>query len=117
MRSCSPLSTATARDLFQPFHCAPDRNVPPEGAIVGKPAIVLADEPTGNLDSKNGEVVMNLIRQLNRDGATICMVTHDPRYAKHADRTIHLFDGQIVEETRESGFDLDRSSFGAPVSA
>jgi len=84
-------------------------------AIVGDPAIVLADEPTGNLDSKNGEAVMNLMRELNRDGATICMVTHDPRYAKHADRTIHLFDGRIVEEThmpraeqdmRESGFEL-----------
>ena len=68
-------------------------------AIVGDPAIVLADEPTGNLDSKNGEAVMNLMRELNRDGATICMVTHDPRYAKHADRSIHLFDGRVVEET------------------
>ncbi|HYC61391.1 MAG TPA: ABC transporter ATP-binding protein [Thermoanaerobaculia bacterium] len=69
-------------------------------AIVGSPSIVLADEPTGNLDSRNGEAVMTLMRELNREGATICMVTHDPRYAKHADRTIHLFDGRVVEEER-----------------
>ncbi|HEX6642114.1 MAG TPA: ABC transporter ATP-binding protein [Thermoanaerobaculia bacterium] len=69
-------------------------------AIVGSPSIVLADEPTGNLDSRNGEAVMTLMRELNRDGATICMVTHDPRYAKHADRTVHLFDGRVVEEER-----------------
>ncbi len=69
-------------------------------ALVGKPSIMLADEPTGNLDSKNGEAVMDLLRNLHREGATICMVTHDPRYAEFAERTIHLFDGQIVEETR-----------------
>jgi putative ABC transport system ATP-binding protein len=69
-------------------------------AIVGTPSIVLADEPTGNLDSRNGEAVMTLLRELNREGATICMVTHDPRYAKHADRTVHLFDGRVVEEER-----------------
>ena len=68
-------------------------------AIVGKPSILLADEPTGNLDSKNGESVMELLRELHRDGATLCMVTHDPRYARYADRTIYLFDGRIVEET------------------
>ncbi|MDE3136807.1 MAG: ABC transporter ATP-binding protein [Acidobacteriota bacterium] len=68
-------------------------------AIVGKPSILLADEPTGNLDSKNGEAVMELLRELHRDGATLCMVTHDPRYARYADRTIYLFDGRIVEET------------------
>jgi putative ABC transport system ATP-binding protein len=67
-------------------------------AIVGKPLIMLADEPTGNLDSKNGEAVMELMRDLHREGATICMVTHDPRYARHASRTIHLFDGRVVEE-------------------
>src|SRR3981081_3074591 len=61
-------------------------------AVVGDPAILLADEPTGNLDSSNGEAVMELLRTLNRAGATVCMVTHDPRYAKHADRSIHLFD-------------------------
>ena len=68
-------------------------------ALVGSPSILLADEPTGNLDSKNSEAVMDLLRQLHREGATICMVTHDPRYASIADRTIHLFDGRIVEET------------------
>ncbi|MGA2476301.1 MAG: ABC transporter ATP-binding protein [Terriglobia bacterium] len=68
-------------------------------ALAGKPSILLADEPTGNLDSKNGEAVMDLLRELHREGATICMVTHDPRYAQFADRTVHLFDGQIVEET------------------
>ena len=68
-------------------------------AIVGRPSILLADEPTGNLDSKNGESVMDLLRELHRDGATLCMVTHDPRYARYADRTIYLFDGRIVEET------------------
>src|SRR5512145_1459137 len=69
-------------------------------AVGGDPSILLADEPTGNLDSRNGEVVMELLRELHRGGATICMVTHDPRYARHADRTIHLFDGRIVEESR-----------------
>jgi putative ABC transport system ATP-binding protein len=67
-------------------------------AVCGEPSIILADEPTGNLDSTNGEAVMDLLSELHRGGATICMVTHDPRYAKYADRTIHLFDGRIVEE-------------------
>ena len=71
-------------------------------ALGGKPAILLADEPTGNLDSKNGEAVMELLRELHREGATICMVTHDPRFARHADRQVHLFDGRIVEESVES---------------
>ena len=65
-------------------------------AMVGRPSILLADEPTGNLDSKNGANVMDLIRDLHAGGATICMVTHDPRYAEHADRTVHLFDGHLV---------------------
>jgi putative ABC transport system ATP-binding protein len=64
--------------------------------------ILLADEPTGNLDSANGEAVMNLLRELHQSGATICMVTHDPRYSEFADRTIHLFDGRIVEESVET---------------
>ncbi len=68
-------------------------------AVAGNPLILLADEPTGNLDSKSGEAVMELLRELHRGGATLCMVTHDPRYARHADRTIHLFDGRIVEES------------------
>ena len=71
-------------------------------ALVGHPSILLADEPTGNLDSKNGEAVMELLRALNRAGATICMVTHDPRFARHADRTIHMFDGRVVEESVEA---------------
>jgi putative ABC transport system ATP-binding protein len=70
-------------------------------ALVGDPSILLADEPTGNLDSKNGEAVMELMTELHRGGATICMVTHDPRYAAFADRSIHLFDGRIVEENFE----------------
>jgi len=69
-------------------------------AVAGDPSILLADEPTGNLDSTNGEAVMGLLRELHGEGATICMVTHDPRYARHAERTIHLFDGRIVEEER-----------------
>ena len=72
-------------------------------AVAGDPLILLADEPTGNLDSTNGEAVMELLRELHRGGATICMVTHDPRYSAHADRSIHLFDGRVVEETRPSG--------------
>jgi putative ABC transport system ATP-binding protein len=67
-------------------------------ALGGAPSILLADEPTGNLDSKNGEAVMDLLRELHQEGATICMVTHDPRYARHADRTVHLFDGHVVDE-------------------
>ena len=85
-------------------------------AVCGSPSILLADEPTGNLDSKNGESVMTLLQELHKEGATICMVTHDPRYARHAQRSIHLFDGRIVEENRndaqatremeESGFHI-----------
>ena len=86
-------------------------------AIVGKPLILLADEPTGNLDSKNGNAVMDLMKELHDEGATICMVTHDPRYATVADRSVHLFDGQVVDEEdaqraehaqelEESGFDV-----------
>jgi putative ABC transport system ATP-binding protein len=72
-------------------------------ALVGSPSILLADEPTGNLDSANGEQVMELLKELHQGGATICMVTHDPRYALLADRNIHLFDGRIVEEARAEG--------------
>ena len=71
-------------------------------ALVGDPLILMADEPTGNLDSKNGEAVMELLRDLHRYGATICMVTHDQRYANFAERTIHLFDGRIAEEPYEA---------------
>src|SRR5688572_12522494 len=68
-------------------------------ALGGKPSILLADEPTGNLDSKNGDAVMDLLRDLHREGATICMVTHDPRFARYAERSVHLFDGRVVEES------------------
>src|SRR2546428_12637435 len=71
-------------------------------ALGGKPAILLADEPTGNLDSKNGEADMETAPELTLEGATICMVTHDPRFARHAERQVHLFDGRIVEESVES---------------
>jgi putative ABC transport system ATP-binding protein len=67
-------------------------------ALVGRPSILLADEPTGNLDSKNGEAVMSLLTDLHLEGATICMVTHDPRYSEYADRKIHMFDGRVVDE-------------------
>jgi putative ABC transport system ATP-binding protein len=84
-------------------------------AIVGRPLILLADEPTGNLDSKNGGAVMDLLGELHGEGATICMVTHDPRYAHVAERSIHIFDGQIVSEDdvkkarqmEEAGFDME----------
>src|SRR5882724_11365566 len=69
-------------------------------ALSGDPVILLADEPTGNLDSANGEAVMSLLRELHQAGSTICMVTHDPRYAEFADRTVRLFDGRIVEERK-----------------
>jgi putative ABC transport system ATP-binding protein len=67
-------------------------------ALAGKPSILLADEPTGNLDSRNGEAVMQLLEELHQDGATICMVTHDPRFAKHSGREIHMLDGKVIEE-------------------
>jgi putative ABC transport system ATP-binding protein len=72
-------------------------------ALGGKPSILLADEPTGNLDSANGEAVMELLRDLHREGATICMVTHDPRFVRHAGRTVNLFDGRIIEDTAAAG--------------
>jgi putative ABC transport system ATP-binding protein len=67
-------------------------------ALAGSPSILLADEPTGNLDSKNGEAVMKLLQELHSEGSTICMVTHDPRFAAHAERQVHLFDGKVVAE-------------------
>jgi putative ABC transport system ATP-binding protein len=84
-------------------------------ALAGKPSILLADEPTGNLDSKNGDAVMELLRDLHREGATICMVTHDQRFARHAERTVHLFDGRIVEE--DTGADRAQTSSGTVVVA
>ncbi len=77
-------------------------------AVVGKPSILLADEPTGNLDSRNSEQVMELLEELHKDGATICMVTHDPRFARYAERSIHLFDGRVVEEEQGQQRELDQ---------
>ena len=71
-------------------------------ALAGSPSLLLADEPTGNLDSANGEAVMQLLAELHAEGATICMVTHDPRYATYADRNIHLFDGRVLDEASQS---------------
>ena len=76
-------------------------------ALGGKPSILLADEPTGNLDSRNGEAVMQLLENLHQEGATICMVTHDSRFARHAERTIQLFDGRIVEEQATTAVTTD----------
>jgi putative ABC transport system ATP-binding protein len=72
-------------------------------AIAGSPSVLMADEPTGNLDSTNGEQVMDLLQELHQGGATIVMVTHDPRYAEHAERSIHLFDGRVVDESAGRG--------------
>jgi putative ABC transport system ATP-binding protein len=66
-------------------------------AIIGRPKLLLADEPTGNLDSRNGELIMTLLRQLQDEGVTVCMVTHDARYESEAERVIHLFDGEVVD--------------------
>jgi putative ABC transport system ATP-binding protein len=89
-------------------------------AVAGDPLILLADEPTGNLDSQNGESVMTLLAELHTSGATICMVTHDPRFARHAKRTVHLFDGRIVEDERGARLHdderkLTESGFGMPA--
>jgi putative ABC transport system ATP-binding protein len=81
-------------------------------AVVGRPSILLADEPTGNLDSKNAEAVMSLMDELHRDGATICMVTHDPRWARHATRTVHLFDGRVVEESGNKEMERELEEMG-----
>ena len=75
-------------------------------ALVGEPSILLADEPTGNLDSKNSEAVMELLHELHHKGATICMVTHDPRFTRAAERTIHLFDGRVVSEDEKESAEV-----------
>ena len=80
-------------------------------AIVGKPLILLADEPTGHLDSKNGGAVVDLLKELHAEGATICMVTHDPRYAHIADRAVHLFDGQVVSQDQAQKHALEKAGF------
>jgi putative ABC transport system ATP-binding protein len=79
-------------------------------ALAGRPSILLADEPTGNLDSVNGEAVMALLSELHQEGATICMVTHDPRYARCADRVITLFDGRIIEETTQKAEQIQKAA-------
>ena len=84
-------------------------------ALAGSPAILLADEPPGNLDSKNGMAVMDLLHELHGEGATICMVTHDPRFASFADRTVHLFDGKVV--SGEEAERLAKADEPAPVAA
>ncbi|MBN1561242.1 ATP-binding cassette domain-containing protein, partial [candidate division KSB1 bacterium] len=73
-------------------------------AVVANPKVILADEPTGNLDSKNGDEVMSILTQLNEAGTTIIMVTHSPTYAEYGNRTVHLFDGRIVTENLNGGF-------------
>lgn len=82
-------------------------------ALVGKPSVLLADEPTGNLDSSNGTAVMELLKELHENGTTICMVTHDPRYARFAQRRIHLFDGRIVDEEVIAGLSAARTEAAA----
>ena len=82
-------------------------------ALGGSPSILLADEPTGNLDSHNANAVMELLAELHRDGATICMVTHDPRFASHADREVLLFDGRIVNEIPEGGLGMPGGAHGS----
>jgi putative ABC transport system ATP-binding protein len=84
-------------------------------AIAGTPSVLLADEPTGNLDSTNGERVMELLQELHHEGATIVMVTHDPRYAEHAERSIHMFDGQVVREERYSAVAVKLERHGVQV--
>jgi putative ABC transport system ATP-binding protein len=80
-------------------------------ALAGNPSILLADEPTGNLDSHNADAVMELLRELHGEGATICMVTHDPRFARHAERNIHLFDGRVIGEADDPTVVSERRSF------
>jgi putative ABC transport system ATP-binding protein len=98
--------TQRARHLPGQLSGGQQQRVAVARALVGDPSILLADEPTGNLDSVNGDAVMTLLSDLHRGGATICMVTHDPRFVRHADRTIHLFDGRIVQQAdAETGRD------------
>jgi putative ABC transport system ATP-binding protein len=92
-----------AQSIFQASSGGQQQRVAVARAVAGDPLILLADEPTGNLDSTNGEAVMELLRELHGQGATVCMVTHDPRYARHADRQVHLFDGRVVDEEHEQG--------------
>jgi putative ABC transport system ATP-binding protein len=90
--------THRARHLPSQLSGGQQQRVAVARALAGDPLVLLADEPTGNLDSANGEAVMELLRELHQGGSTLCMVTHDPRFARYAERAIHLFDGRIVEE-------------------
>ena len=94
--------TLRARHLPSQLSGGQQQRVAVARALAGEPAILLADEPTGNLDSRNGEAVMELLSELHRLGATICMVTHDTRFARHANRTVHLFDGCVIDESVEA---------------
>jgi putative ABC transport system ATP-binding protein len=88
--------TARARHYPAQLSGGQQQRVAVARALGGRPSILLADEPTGNLDSKNGDTVMALLRELHGEGATICLVTHDPNYARDAQKIIHMFDGRIV---------------------
>jgi putative ABC transport system ATP-binding protein len=94
--------TLRARHLPSQLSGGQQQRVAVARALAGEPAILLADEPTGNLDSRNGEAVMELLSELHRLGATICMVTHDTRFARYANRTVHLFDGCVIDESVEA---------------
>jgi putative ABC transport system ATP-binding protein len=82
-------------------------------ALAGRPAILLADEPTGNLDSQNGESVMHLLEDLHAAGTTICLITHDPRYAAFADRRLNMFDGRVVEQQLNADAPAQRAARAA----
>ena len=88
--------TARARHYPAQLSGGQQQRVAVARAVAGEPSILLADEPTGNLDSRNGESVMQLLDELHKNGATICIVTHDPRFAGHAERVVHLLDGRTV---------------------
>jgi putative ABC transport system ATP-binding protein len=89
--------TARARHYPAQLSGGQQQRVAVARALAGRPSLLLADEPTGNLDSKNGHAVMELLRELHAEGATICLVSHDERYVRDAQRTLQLFDGKVVD--------------------
>jgi putative ABC transport system ATP-binding protein len=97
--------TARARHYPSQLSGGQQQRVAVARAVAGEPSILLADEPTGNLDSRNGEAVMQLLEELHKTGATICIVTHDPRFAEHAERIVHLLDGQLVDASEAAARD------------
>jgi putative ABC transport system ATP-binding protein len=106
--------TARARHFPAQLSGGQQQRVAVARAVAGDPAILLADEPTGNLDSKNGEAVMQLLEEMHKGGATICIVTHDPRFAEHAERIVHMLDGRQVDAaTARAGADGSRQGVGA----